>query len=444
MKIYPSLVDVKTFFHSFVFKSLLAGLITRILVAPFLGHPLDLRVFMAVGWAVAHGITPYGQYALQNIFPNAPHPHLHGTFLGIGYPPLWGLISGLMYTASATLSPNNIYAYIFALKVPIILGDVITAFIIYKILKAETDEQIASKACLLYLFCPYVISVGVIWGMFDVLAFLFTLLSAYHLLSKKRIWSSIFLAIASALKLIPIVLVPLYSIFVYKSTSSWKKASFYFFSVAGLVAFLTLAPMMMFNWPLSNLYFALSHHVFVTNPQVYDSKAGFPYGAASPFNAIDLFNNAFNLSAEPPWILNYLWIGACIAVYVCATRRVSEVNLASTTRWSLLTMLTFFTTRAWVSDPNLLFLFSFFLLTILFYNPPSWKTIHNAWLVFFGFVMIHVPAIAFLWIPYPWTLNEATAFCSGPMGWLRLLVMTILTLAWLAISWYHVIRRVKW
>ena len=423
-----------------IFNFLLVGLFVRLLLAPFLGHPFDLQVFMAVGWAVARGITPYGQYTLQSIFTNTPHVHLHGTSPGIGYPPPWGLICGLMYLVSA--APNNIYAYVFALKIPIILGDVTTAFVIYKILKTEINEQIASKACLLYLFCPYVISVGVIWGMFDVLALLFTLLSAYHL-SEKRELSSIFLAIASALKLMPIVLAPLYSIFIYKSTSSWKRASFYFFSVISLVALLTLAPMMMFDWPLSNLYFALSYHVFATNSAYY-SKAGFSYGAASPFNAIDLLNNVSNPTVQLPWILNYLWIGACVVAYVYATRRVSEVNFASTTRWSLLTMLTFFTTRAWVSDPNLLFLFSFFLLTILFSNPPSWKTIHASWMLFFSFVMIHVPAIAFLWIPYPWTLNEATAFCSGSMGWVRLLIMSILTLAWLGILWHHVIRRVEW
>jgi hypothetical protein len=424
-------------------KVFLAGLVIRLFLAPFLGHPFDLRVFMAVGWAVARGITPYGQYTLQDIFSNMPQPNLYGTFCGIGYPPPWGLILGLMYLASSTLSPNNIYAYTFALKVPIILGDMITAFLIYKILKSELDAGDALKASSLYLLCPYLISVGVVWGMFDVLPFLFSLLSAYYLL-KRRELSSVFLAVACSLKPIPLVLVPLYSIFVYKSTHSVRKASYYFFSVIGLFTVLTMVPMIAFNWPLSNLYYALFYQVSAAGI-AYSYNAGYTYGAASPFNLFNMFR-LLNLSFEPYWILNYLWIGACLIAYLYAARRIFDLDFASVTRWSLLILLIFFTTRSWVSDQNLLFLFSFFLLTLPLHSffSISWKTIHALWILFFVFVMFHVPAIAFLWIPYPWTLNAASAFCDGPMGFIRLIAMTGLTFTWLCILWHYVARRVMW
>lgn len=61
-------------------KFLLVGLIIRLTLAPFLGHPYDLRIFMAVGWAVANGMTPYGQYVLQKIFADMLHQHLFGSF----------------------------------------------------------------------------------------------------------------------------------------------------------------------------------------------------------------------------------------------------------------------------------------------------------------------------------------------------------------------------
>jgi len=427
-----------------LFKILLAGLAIRLLLAPFLGHPFDLRVFMAVGWSVARGITPYGQYVLEEIFSNTPHPHLYGTFCGIGYPPPWGLISGLMYIASATLSPNNIYAYTFALKVPIILGDIITAFIIYKIIKSEIYGSDALKAFRLYLLCPYLISVGVIWGMFDVLAFLFSLLSAYYLLEKREL-SSVFLAVACSLKPIPLVLVPLYSIFVYKSTHSVRNTSYYFFSVIGLLTLLTIVPMIAFNWPLSNLYYALSYQVSAAGIS-YSYNAGYTYGAASPFNAFNIIK-LLNPSTEPYWILNYLWIGACLLAYLYAAHYIFEFDFASVTRWSLLILLIFFTTRSWVSDQNLLFLFSFFLLTLLLHSSSyssNWKTIRAIWILFFAFVMVHVPAIAFLWIPYPWMLDVASAFCDGPMGPIRWIAMTGLTFTWLGILWHYVTRRVVW
>jgi len=351
-----------------------------------------------------------------------------------------------MYLASATLSPNNIYAYTFALKVPIILGDIITALMIYKILRSEIYPPDALKAFRLYLLCPYLISVGVIWGMFDVLAFLFSLLSAYYLLERRKL-SSVFLAVACSFKPIPLVLVPLYSIFVYKSTHSAKKASYYFFGVIGFFALLTLVPMIAFNWPLSNLYNALSYQVSAAGIS-YSYSAGYTYGAASPFNAFNIIR-LLNPSTEPYWILNYLWIGACLLGYLYAAHRIrhplvsTELGFASVIRWSLLILLIFFTTRSWVSDQNLLFLFSFFLLTLPLHSF-SWKIIHALWILLFAFVLVHVPAIAFLWIPYPWMLDAAIAFCDGPLGPIRWLAMTGLTFTWLGILWHYVTREVVW
>jgi len=93
------------------------ALLLRLALAPFLSHPFDERIFMAVGASVAKGITPYGQYVLQNIFAATPHPHLFGTVPGIGYPPPWGLLCGDMYLFASALAPNNLYAYVFALQI---------------------------------------------------------------------------------------------------------------------------------------------------------------------------------------------------------------------------------------------------------------------------------------------------------------------------------------
>ena len=446
----PNLVQIKKFVSKPIFRFSLAGLIIRILLAPFLGHPFDLRVFMAVGSAVAHGITPYGQYALHHIFAGTSHPHLFGTFLGIGYPPPWGLICGSMYKVS-TVFGLNIYSYAMALKVPIIVGDLATAFVMYRILQKELDEKYAWKAYCLYLFCPFLLFVGVVWGMFDVLAFLFCLISAYFLLKRMDL-SSVSLGVACALKLIPAVLVPLYCVFVYKSTRSWKTASQYFLGVASVVGILTLLPMALFSWPFSNLYHALTYHVNTFGPGInydtfglgvgYGFGSGITYGCASPFNVINVIR-CFDQSVEMHPILNYVWIAACVATYLYAFSRVRKVELSSVFRWSFLVMLVFFTTRSWVSDQNLLFLFSFFMLTVLF-GSGYWKTVHALWIVLFSFVAIHVPLIAFAWMPYPWTLNAASAFCDGPFGWVRWVLVSVLTFAWLGICWHYVIRKVKW
>jgi len=430
---------------------LVTGLLLRLFLAPFLSHPFDMRIFMAVGAAVAKGMTPYGQYVLQDIFVAAPHLHLYGTFPGIGYPPLWGLVMGEMYQVSSFLAPNNLYVYVLALKIPVILGELALAVLVYNIFKAQTSEKIATATFLLFIFCPFIISVGTIWGMFDVVALVFALLSAY-ILPKDWKLSSLFLAMSSTLKVFPIILAPLYSILQYKSNRSLKPAFGFLLSTIGLTSLFTFLPMIAFNWPLSNMYNALTYHIATTNPS-YDGMASFPYGAASPFNAFSLLNNFTGGSIQPPWVSIYVWIPACIAVCALLLRArttvtVKEVGVSTdfalTVQWSLLLLLTMFTTRAWVSEQNLIFLFAFFSLSVFLQYPAELNKVQLLWLLLFIFVLVHVPVISFFWLPLPWTLSAASSFADGPFGWTRLLLMTALTFGWLTLCWHYVAKKLRW
>jgi hypothetical protein len=439
-------------------KKLVGGLAVRLLLAPFLGHPFDLRIFMAVGWATAHGITPYGQYALQEIFVSTPHPHFYGVFPGIGYPPTWGLICGLMYLVSFWTS--NLYLYTFALKVPIILADLAAANLVYNILAVNIGPEKASKALSLFLFCPFILAIGAVWGMFDVIPLYFTLLSVLYL-PKKWKYSSIMLAIASAFKQIPLLLVPTYSILSYKKYKSRRIALQYLFLSASLFAFLTLTPMVLFQWDLTNMYNAFSYSAVATI-QPYYEIASFPMGAASPFNVFLLLNRIQpDLDVQYNSTLSYLWMPAVAITYFYIMRKTkSKVNVDLTIQYSLLTTLVFFTTRTWVSEPNLIFLFTFAMMAILLKSGEykvlvrksksayevfiqelgSYKNVHALWLLLFCFVMVNVPVISFLWMIEPWTLNAATSFADSSLGWTRFFLMTSLTLAWLALTWRFVVK----
>jgi len=424
------------------------GLFLRLILAPFLSHPFDMRIFMAVGVAVSKGITPYGQYTLQQMFAETPHPSLYGTFPGIGYPPPWGLICGLMYLLSSAMAPNNLYAYVFALKIPTILGELATALLVYNILKSWKDEETASKAFLLFLFCPFMIATGTVWGMFDTLALFFTLLSIRTLYDDWK-YSSVYLAVASVLKVFPLILAPLYSLVLYKAAGNLKKAILFLLSTIAFTGFLTFTPMVVFSWPISNLQNAIIYHVTTTNTP-YDSQAAFPYGAASPFNLLTFANYFAGQSIELPLFFIYFWIPACIAVYVLFSKRSYPKNggkkngFTRVVQWSLLLMLTLFTTRVWVSEQNLVFLFGFFALSVFLQNPQEFGKVQLLWTLLLSFVAVHVPIIAFFWLPFPWTVDAASAFADGPLGWTRLLCMTFLTFSWLALSWHYLVKKLRW
>jgi hypothetical protein len=337
------------------------------------------------------------------------------------------------------------------LKIPIIIAELATAILIYNILKTQLNEKVASKAFLLFLFCPFISAVGTVWGMFDTLALFFTLFSAYTL---QRNWklSSAYLSIASLLKVFPLILAPLYSALLYKSTRSLKVAVKFSLLAIGATVFLTFVPMIAYGWPVSNLYNALAYHVEAANPSYY-TQAPFPYGAASPFNFFTLLNSLAGEALQPPQVLIYVWIPACIAVYAIFLRtRIPALEKKAsitagfpfTVQWSLLLLLTLFTTRIWVSEQNLTFLFAFLTLSVLIQRPKEYGTVRLTWLLLFAFIMVHGPVIAFLWLPYPWTLSAATAFADGPFGWTRLLIMMLLTFSWLALSWHYAIKKLRW
>lgn len=421
--------------------SLFLGLFIRLVLAPFMGHPYDLRVFMAVGWAVANGITPYGKYALQEIFIDVPQQHLSGSFYGIGYPPLWGLFLGFLYRLYSWISAGNIYLYSFFLKIPIILGDLAAALILYRIVENTLDENIASKVFCFYQLCPFLIIVGIVWGMFDILVFLFTIISAYLLLKRSNL-SAVSLAIATSFKPYAIILAPLYSIFIYKKFSSIRRTYHYLLVVLGLLISLTFIPMFIFKWPLSNLYFALASHMTTTDFYYMEGR-DYTYGAASPFNMYNVLRLAYP-RIKPPGFLNYIWIFSCLATYVYMFFRSSENDFKSIIKYSFLTSVVFFATRFWVSEQNLVFLLSFFMLTVLFNGTQDgWKIIHAFSILLLAFVCIHVPATAFLWMVQPWMLNASAAFCNSSYGYLRVVSMSLLTFSWLGVLiWYSFKERI--
>lgn len=85
------------------------------------------------------------------------------------------------------------------LKIPIILADVSVVYLL-----AGMDRKKAE----IYAFCPYVIFISVVWGMFDALVAVF-LLTSYLTFSRNSLLSGILYGL-SLMKLYTIVLLPLY------------------------------------------------------------------------------------------------------------------------------------------------------------------------------------------------------------------------------------------
>src|SRR3989304_5118656 len=107
----------------------LSSLLLQMPLAYFLGHYYDERVFMATGYVVNSGVNPYQPIELMNVFS---HPLLTGMVPGLGYPPPWPLILGLIFRLSYNIVPD-VFVYNFAIKIPTIIANVGLAYLVRNI-----------------------------------------------------------------------------------------------------------------------------------------------------------------------------------------------------------------------------------------------------------------------------------------------------------------------
>jgi hypothetical protein len=129
-------------------------------------------------------------------------------------------------------------------KMPLIISDILVAILLMKIVNEFTEGRRAHRVALMWLLNPYVIFISSIWGMFDSLPALFTLLAVWLFMKKKYDKSALSLGIASLFKIYPIVLVPLLALILYKKTKSAFSSMEYFLipiCMTFLVTFISFA-----------------------------------------------------------------------------------------------------------------------------------------------------------------------------------------------------------
>lgn len=98
----------------------------------------------------------------------------------------------------------------FAIKVPIILADIFTGFLIWSIVK-KTSVSLANISFYLYVLNPVVIFDGSVWGQIDGLLAMLLFLSAYFLTEKKSLfWSVFFWSIGFLIKPQAIAIAPIF------------------------------------------------------------------------------------------------------------------------------------------------------------------------------------------------------------------------------------------
>jgi hypothetical protein len=193
---------------------LLIGIAIRLLLSPFLAHPLDVYSYYVRGEALLSGqqsinlylqpyyfvfilVLPFVQLfnITSALFPSFTFP-VSSLPPALNPGPYWGV----------TLVPGLYFDLI--IKLPFLISDVIIALLLYRIIVENYhDEELALKSVALWFLNPLVIWISSAWGMFDSLPALFTVISLYLVLHGKVNAAGVSLVLAIAMKYYAVVVI---------------------------------------------------------------------------------------------------------------------------------------------------------------------------------------------------------------------------------------------
>lgn len=157
-------------------------------------------------------------------------------------------------------------------KLPAILADLITGYLIYKIVLKFKDSRVALWAAGIYIFNPAILANSTLWGQVDSLTALFSLLTVY-LMALNPYLSVLSLALGTLIKPQAAFIAPVIIILMIKN--KWKYTKILTYIIIGLIIF--ILGFVLFRLQANNLF------VFIFNRLVFSANE-YPYASVNAFN----------------------------------------------------------------------------------------------------------------------------------------------------------------
>jgi len=412
----------KLIFNRKRFFLVLFSFIIQCILGFFFGHQYDMGIFLTSGYIVAKGDVPYGLFPASQIFN---HQGFFEILPGLGYPPPWGLFLGLVYLI-VYKPTSNIFVYNLAVKIPGILANIGLAFIMEKIAIQEGIDKINSNRIFhFFLFNPYFIYISAVWGQFDSVVIMLVILAINYLLHCKWIKSSVFVALATSLKIIPLLLFPMYLFYLRRNHKSLSSIKFVSTFVAANII-LSYLPFKILNW----------------DPGILINNLDFHFNRAGCFTLFNIFDLLYGREKFPHGLefLGYLWIPALVFLYYGLSKTKLE-NRIDLLRWTSSIIFITILTRSWVSEQNIILLIPLMILPTLFYNK-NWKTISLTWILPLIFSIINTSPFQmfFLISPRPLAfIRDLDIFMKFP----RLLLKFLIVIPWQFLGWTYIIKSIR-
>ncbi|MDR3601513.1 MAG: glycosyltransferase family 39 protein [Desulfosporosinus sp.] len=280
LKIQPSKAKI------LILTLLGVGLLLRIPLALVInGHPFDLNTFK--NWATT-AASNFSQFYQSRNASDYPPVYIYVLFL-----------IGKIGSVSA-LSPY----FTLLLKLPSIIADIATSFLIYKLAKKYLSLEISILLAAFYTFNPAVLINSTIWGQVDSF-FTLIIVAAIVLLSEKKIGlASILFTSAVLMKPQGIIFLPVlfFELIRQKTLKSWIKVI-----ISTLITAIVIV-----------LPFSLNTNVLWIFKLFASTLAEYPYASVNAFNFFSLIGANFAKDAGTLFVFSYHSWGLMAIVAITA------------------------------------------------------------------------------------------------------------------------------
>lgn len=266
-----------------IFTLLGIGLLLRIAASTLMdGYGGDINLFKNWAETAVNGFSNFYASARQ-----------------ADYPPLYIYVLGLIGKISSTFNMNSYY--VLMLKIPAIIADIITSYLIYRLGRKHFNSVISIYLAAFYIFNPAIFIDSTFWGQVDSIFTLIVFSAIYLLSEKKYAFSAAIFAAAILMKPQGIIFLPILFIELLREK---KIKNFIYSGISALVTALIII-----------MPFSLNQQSPLWIINLYTKTISeYPYASVNAFNFFSLIGANYKNYSTKLFIADYHSIGMAFIV----------------------------------------------------------------------------------------------------------------------------------
>lgn len=149
--------------------------------------------------------------------------HTYGSGIAFNHPPVVAHFLRFIYDASrwSAFRETGI-TFPFLLRLPGILADFVSVLVLLRLRKKFPQLQLPTWSLILFALSPVAIMVSGFHGNTDPVMVMLLLLAAYACARERPLWCGLFLALSCQIKIIPLLLLPIFFFFWLHREAAWR------------------------------------------------------------------------------------------------------------------------------------------------------------------------------------------------------------------------------